>query len=112
MFRRDFLYVRHDEDGTRPPALMLALRSGTCRDYALLMMEASRCLGFAARFVSGHLYDETRLGTSPLAGGGETDAWLLIYLRGAGWVEFDPTKAITAGRDLIRVSVAHHRRSL
>ncbi len=103
---RDFAYVRRAEDGTNPPARTLSEHSGTCRDYALLMMEAVRCLGFAARFVTGYLYDETRLGDSMLLGGGETHAWLQVYLPGAGWVEFDPTNAIAAGRNLIRVAVA------
>ncbi len=103
---RDFLYVRRPEDGTQPPVLTLTSRSGTCRDYALLMMEAVRSLGLAARFVSGYLYDETRLDASMLVGGGETHAWLQVYLPGAGWVEFDPTNALTAGRNLIRVAVA------
>ena len=104
--RRDFFYARRDEHGTHPPARTLAQKSGTCRDYALLMMEAVRSLGFAARFVTGYLYDEALLGASVLVGGGETHAWLQVYLPGAGWVEFDPTNAIAAGRNLIRVAVA------
>ena len=103
---REFTYIRRSEDGTHPPAQTLSCRSGTCRDYALLMMEAVRCLGFAARFVTGYLYDETQMGDAALLGGGETHAWLQVYLPGAGWVEFDPTNAIAAGRNLIRVAVA------
>ena len=103
---RGFRYVRRPEDGTQPPAQTMALQSGTCRDYALLMMEAARSLGLAARFVSGYLYDETSIGASKQVGGGETHAWLQIYLPGAGWVEYDPTNANTAGRNLIRVAVA------
>ena len=105
--RRDFEYTPRWEIGTRSPEHTLELRSGTCRDYALLMMEAVRSLGFAARFVSGYLYDETLIGRDTrLVGGGETHAWLEIYLPGAGWVEFDPTNALVAGRNLIRVAVA------
>jgi transglutaminase-like putative cysteine protease len=105
--RDEFSYTRRGEVGTRPPARTLELLSGTCRDYALLMMEAVRSLGLAARFVTGYLYDETLIeGTSALVGGGETHAWLQVYLPGAGWVEFDPTNALIAGRNLIRVAVA------
>ena len=71
------------------------------------MMEAARSLGFAARFVSGYLYDEKLIDAgSGLVGGGATHAWVQIYLPGAGWVEFDPTNGLVGGRNLIRVAVA------
>jgi len=105
--RDEFNYMRRGEVGTRPPARTLELGAGTCRDYALLMMEAVRSLGFAARFVTGYLYDESLIGGgATLVGGGETHAWVQVYLPGAGWVEFDPTNALIAGRNLIRVAVA------
>src|SRR6202012_4592703 len=78
-----------------------------CRDFALLMMEAVRSLGFAARFVSGYLYDAALVDSeTPIVGGGATHAWCSVYLPGAGWVEFDPTNGLIAGRNLIRVCVA------
>jgi transglutaminase-like putative cysteine protease len=105
--KAEFKYNPRDEMGTQDPVTTLKTRTGTCRDYALLMMEAVRSLGFAARFVTGYLYDVSLIeGTSALLGGGETHAWLQVYLPGAGWVEFDPTNALIAGRNLIRVAVA------
>lgn len=105
--RDEFSYARRSDVGTRSPIRTLELRSGACRDYALLMMEAVRSLGFAARFVTGYLYDESLDDdASALVGGGETHAWVQVYLPGAGWVEFDPTNALIAGRNLIRVAVA------
>lgn len=100
-----FRYRRRHERGTQTPAETLARRSGTCRDFALLMMEAVRGLGFAARFVSGYVYVPDRDG-SLTRGGGSTHAWCQVYLPGAGWVEFDPTNGIVGSRDLIRVAVA------
>ena len=100
-----FAYARRSEAGTQPPLLTLRLRRGTCRDFALLMMEAVRSLGFAARFVSGYIYVASRDGSTTL-GGGATHAWCQVYLPGAGWVEFDPTNGIVGNRDLIRVAVA------
>jgi transglutaminase-like putative cysteine protease len=41
-----------------------------------------------------------------MVGGGATHAWCQVYLPGAGWVEFDPTNGLVAGRNLIRVCVA------
>ena len=105
--KADFGYSRREEEGTQLPAETLRTRSGSCRDFALLMMEAVRTYGLAAQFVSGYLYDEKLIGAQGgLVGGGETHAWLQVYLPGAGWVEFDPTNALVSGRNLIRVAVA------
>jgi transglutaminase-like putative cysteine protease len=93
--------VRHEE-GTQTAAQTLALGTGTCRDFAVLMMEALRSFGLATRFVTGYLYDDTS-GTT--RGGGSTHAWCSVYLPGAGWVEYDPTNGLIAGANLIRVGV-------
>jgi transglutaminase-like putative cysteine protease len=99
-----FSYFRRLERGTQIPAVTLSSKRGTCRDFALLMMEAARRLGFAARFVTGYIYVPDRDGPQ-LLGGGSTHAWCQIYLPGSGWVEFDPTNGIVGNRDLIRVAV-------
>lgn len=104
-FKEGFTYERRTEPGTRSPAETLRLKRGSCRDLALLMIEALRSIGFAARFVSGYIYVPSRDG-QPHRGGGSTHAWCQVYLPGAGWVEFDPTNAIVGNRDLIRVAVA------
>lgn len=100
--------VRHEE-GTQTPLTTLELGTGTCRDFALLMMEAMRRLGVAARFVSGYLYDPSLDGSgTAMVGSGATHAWLQAYLPGAGWVPFDPTNNLLGGTQLIRVGVARH----
>jgi transglutaminase-like putative cysteine protease len=104
--RREFAYIARDDGGTQAPHRTLKLGSGTCRDFAVLMMEAVRSLGFAARFVSGYLYSPGRDDGRGHVGGGATHAWVRVYLPGAGWVEFDPTNGIVGNRDLIRVAVA------
>jgi transglutaminase-like putative cysteine protease len=100
-----FSYSRRTTRGTQDPSTTLRLLRGTCRDFALLMIEAARALGFAARFVTGYVYVPERDGPQRL-GGGSTHAWCQIYLPGSGWVEFDPTNGIVGNRDLIRVAVA------
>jgi transglutaminase-like putative cysteine protease len=102
---REFTYVRRVEKGVQRPETTLRLRSGSCRDFALFMMEAVRSLGFAARFVSGYIFVPE---TNPTAtvGGGATHAWMQVYLPGAGWVDFDPTNRMAGNRNLIRVAVA------
>ena len=103
--RESFSYSRRMEAGTQTPLQTLRLKRGTCRDFALFMMEAVRSLGLAARFVTGYIYVPDRDGSTTL-GGGSTHAWCQVYLSGAGWVEFDPTNGIVGNRDLIRVAVA------
>jgi transglutaminase-like putative cysteine protease len=102
--KRDFTYVPRAEKGTQTPIETLQRRKGTCRDYAVLMIEAVRALGFAARFVSGYVYSPTK--REARTGGGNTHAWVRVYLPGSGWVEFDPTNGIVGNTGLIRVAVA------
>ena len=102
--RREFTYVRREEMGIQPPLETLRLRSGSCRDFALLMMEALRALGFATRFVSGYLYTAGK--DDGREGGGSTHAWVQVYVPGAGWMEFDPTNDIAGNHGLIRVAIA------
>jgi len=105
--KAQFTYEARDEEGTRSPVETLRLGSGSCRDFALFMMEAVRSLGLAARFISGYLYDESLVGVeTAMVGGGATHAWVNVYLPGAGWLPFDPTNAIIGGQNLIRVAVA------
>jgi len=107
--RESFVYVRRSEEGTRDPGLTLRLGQGSCRDLALLMIEAVRSLGLASRFVSGYLYVRSR-DVPEYRSGGSTHAWCQVYLPGAGWVDFDPTNGIVGNRDLIRVAVARDPR--
>lgn len=103
--RRDIAYRRRSTMGTQYPAETLNLGTGTCRDFAWLMIEALRALGFAARFVSGYIYSPSR---TRHQGGGATHAWVQVYLPGCGWIEMDPTNGIFGNRDLIRIAVARH----
>jgi transglutaminase-like putative cysteine protease len=103
--RGSFDYRAREEEGTQAPVETLETKSGTCRDYALLFIEAARALGFGARFVSGYLYDPALDGGDAMQGAGATHAWAEVYLPGAGWVEFDPTNGLIAGENLIRVAV-------
>lgn len=110
--RAEFAYVSRDTEGTQPPDETLTLKSGTCRDYALLMMEAVRRLGMAARYVSGYLYDpaldrdDNQDGIADVQGAGATHAWLHVFVPGAGWISFDPTNPSEGTAHLIRVAHA------
>jgi transglutaminase-like putative cysteine protease len=108
--KREFTYVPRHAKGTQTPIETLDLRQGTCRDFAVLMIEAARSLGLAARFVSGYVYNPLSEKGPPRTerrvGGGNTHAWVRIFLPGSGWVEFDPTNGIVGNRGLVRVAIA------
>ncbi|HTX50133.1 MAG TPA: transglutaminase family protein, partial [Caulobacteraceae bacterium] len=97
----DFRYETRLRDAPRTPAETLSLRAGSCRDFAVLMMEAARRLGLAARFASGYL-----LARSDAVGGGHTHAWTRIFLPSCGWADFDPTNGGVGASRLVRVAVA------
>jgi transglutaminase-like putative cysteine protease len=101
--QEELRYIQRNEKGVQSPAETLQRQQGSCRDFAVLMMEAVRSLGIAARFVSGYIFTPDNAG---LAGGGATHAWMQAYLPGAGWIDFDPTNSIVGNRNLIRVAVA------
>lgn len=106
-FKSEFQYQERHEPGVQTPIETIEKRSGSCRDYAVLMMEAVRSVGLAARFVSGYLYDPAIDGqASEMTGGGATHAWVQVYLPGAGWLEFDPTNGTSGGKNLVPVAVA------
>jgi transglutaminase-like putative cysteine protease len=110
--KEEFKYLRRSEKGVQAPGETLRCRSGSCRDFAVLMMEAARSLGIAARFVSGYIVVPEGK-PAEAVGGGSTHAWMQAYLPGAGWVDFDPTNSIVGNRNLIRVAVAwDHRNAL
>ncbi len=94
-----FRYTRREESGVQVPSQMLASGSGSCRDYAVLLMEAARYWGFGARFVTGYI--QMNEGQH-----GSTHAWTEIYIPGAGWRGFDPTNNKLAGAEHVSVAVA------
>ena len=96
-------YRRRDEQGVQTPGETLKKNSGSCRDFATLLLESCRCLGMAARFVSGYMQCE-----ATEAGGASTHAWMEVYLPGAGWKGFDPTSGIMTGAQHVTVAVSRN----
>lgn len=107
----DFRYATRLVGHAQAPAETLSRRTGTCRDFAMLMMEAVRSLGLAAQFVSGYIYSPPLLASGlTKVGGGHTHAWVRVYLPACGWVEFDPTNGLVGNTDLVRVAIARDPR--
>jgi transglutaminase-like putative cysteine protease len=94
-------YQAREDEGTQTPARTLDVGHGSCRDFAVLFVEAARSLGFGARLVSGYNFAPALLGQA-----GTTHAWAEVFLPGAGWITFDPTNRQLGGFNLIPVAVA------
>jgi transglutaminase-like putative cysteine protease len=106
--QKTFIHVARHQKGIQDPLLTLKIGNGSCRDLAMLMIEAVRSLGIAARFVSGYLHvPDDHDGN---ARGGNTHAWVQVYLPGPGWVDFDPASGIVGNRGLVRVAVVRDPR--
>jgi len=78
----------------------LANREGSCRDMAVLYIEACRHVGIASRFVSG--YVERRPPGEPR----ELHAWAGVYVPGAGWRGFDPTQGLAVSNRHLTLATA------
>jgi transglutaminase-like putative cysteine protease len=99
-------YQSREAEGTQTPVETLNRRLGSCRDFAVLLIEAARSLGFGARVVTGYLYNPAIDGRAGAAvGAGSTHAWADIYVPGSGWIAYDPTNGTINGANLIRVAV-------
>jgi transglutaminase-like putative cysteine protease len=96
-------YQTRDEEGTQAPSRTLERGLGSCRDFAVLLAEAARSLGFGARLVTGYLYSPA---TGAATGVGTTHAWTEIFVPGPGWIAFDPANGTVGSDNLIRVAVA------
>jgi len=98
-------YQSREDEGTQSPTQTLDLGWGSCRDFAVLFVEAARSLGFGARIVSGYIYqpDQNIVGSGDA---GATHAWAEVYVPGAGWITCDPTNRSVGGANLIPVAVA------
>ena len=98
-------YQSREDEGTQSPIETLDRGWGACRDFAVLFVEAARCLGFGARVVSGYLFNPDRSLTGS-TDAGSTHAWGEVFVSGAGWISFDPTNRSVGGSNLIPVAVA------
>ena len=98
-------YQSREDEGTQSPVETLDRGWGSCRDFAVLFVEAARALGFGARIVSGYLFNPDRSLTGS-TDAGSTHAWGEVFVSGAGWISFDPTNRSVGGANLIPVAVA------
>lgn len=76
----------------------LALAEGVCQDHAHALIALARHSGLPARYVSGYLHAGTD-GTLHEA----AHAWAEIWIKGLGWVGFDPANRCCPDERYIRL---------
>lgn len=91
--------VYRAEGSPMDPAQTLWRGEGSCRDLAVLFVDACRAMGFAARFVSGYFAGESQ-------DDGELHAWAEVYVEGGGWRGFDPTGGLAVADQHIALAAA------
>ena len=97
-------YERREEGVAHTPEETLRLRRGACRDTAVLLAAALRGRGFAARLVSGYLW-ESASNPSERKAENSLHAWAEVYLPGAGWVGMDPSNGVLADHHYLATAV-------
>jgi transglutaminase-like putative cysteine protease len=97
------VYTPRNEQAIQSAAETLALGSGSCRDFAVVLIELCRALGLAARFVSGYLYEPAASGATPPLQP-SMHAWTEVYLPGAGWRGLDATRGVFCADAFVRIA--------
>lgn len=95
-----FNLIRRESGAPWAPSVTFEQRQGACRDLAALFTDACRVVGLAARFVSG--YQETYRSTDKR----DLHAWAEVYIPGAGWRSYDPSRGLAVGDRHVAVAAA------
>jgi len=103
IYRRYEYMLRVDGDAWTSEETMKQGK-GSCRDFAMLFIDVCRSVGIAARFVSGYCLGDDA------ANSGDMHAWAEVYLPGAGWRGFDPSRGLSVNDDYIVVAAGEHPR--
>lgn len=85
-----------------PAGETLEKRAGSCRDLAVVFIEACRLAGLAARFVSGYQAE------LDVDGDRHLHAWAEVYLPGAGWRGFDPGQGVAVCDQHVALATGLH----
>jgi transglutaminase-like putative cysteine protease len=95
---KHFEYMLREHGDPWTPEQTMTQGRGSCRDFAMLYIDICRYAGIAARFVSGYCIGDEA------ASGGDMHAWAEVYLPGAGWRGFDPSRGLSVNDDYIAVA--------
>lgn len=105
---RDFQYVSGSTTLATTPFDVYVTRKGVCQDFANLFICMARLLGIPARYRVGYIYTGGQYENKVQSDA--SHAWAELYLPWSGWIGFDPTNGILAGRDHVRVACGRNYR--
>ncbi len=74
---------------------------GVCQDFAHILITVARLNNLPARYVNGFLLEDINSGVN------STHAWAEIYLRGLGWVAFDPSHKRCIDQNYVRINAGY-----
>jgi transglutaminase-like putative cysteine protease len=86
------------------PAETLKKGSGSCRDFAALLVEALRQNGVAARLASGFVWEGDKAEEDKRASSA-MHLWVEACLPGAGWIGMDPTNGVLTDHHFVTTAV-------
>lgn len=98
----DWQYFHRPDGDAQPAGVTMRQQSGSCRDFAVLFVEACQSVGLAARFVSGYQEGDEAQASR------ELHAWPEVYIPGGGWRGFDPTHGLAVSDRHIALAAAAH----
>jgi transglutaminase-like putative cysteine protease len=103
-----FEYQKGVTTAASPITEVLEHRKGVCQDFTHLMIGMARACGIPARYASGFLHGEDKVGGSNYRGATQTHAWCELLIPSRGWVGFDPTNNCVAGENFVKLAVGRH----
>ena len=98
-----FEYTKRSTRVDSPIDVAIESRKGVCQDFAHVMIALVRGLRIPCRYVSGYLHHDKE--HTDRSADGATHAWVEALLPGLGWVGFDPTNNLIAGKRHIRTAI-------
>ena len=91
-------YLLGKTDSETKAETVLEHGQGVCQDHAHVFITAARAMGFPARYVSGYLMMDDRVGQDA------THAWAEAHVEELGWVGFDVSNGISPDERYVRVA--------
>jgi transglutaminase-like putative cysteine protease len=95
--KENFKYEKREKGLAYDSETTLQLKAGSCRDFAILMVDACASIGIVARFVSGYCFGNERHSH-------DLHAWVEVMLPGGGWRGFDPTEGRVVTKNYIALA--------